>query len=116
MKTTADVVQWLQGLGFERFAAQFEANEIDAEVLPDLNIADLSSMQIPIGPAKKILKAIQALEAAGPAPDSVSLVGSTSSSVPAALTPRPATSAEPERRQLTIMFCDMVGSTALAIC
>ncbi len=115
MKTTADVVQWLQGLGFERFAALFEANEIEAEVLPDLNIADLSSMQIPIGPAKKILKAIQALEAAGSAADSVSLVGSTSS-VTATLTPRPATATEPERRQLTIMFCDMVGSTALAIC
>ncbi len=110
MKTTDDVIQWLCDSGFERFAAQFRANEIDAEVLPDLDISDLASMQIPIGPAKKILKAIQALAETTAAPDP----GNVSSNAPAPFTADSLPNIEPERRQLTIMFCDMVGSTALA--
>lgn len=96
-----EVADWLKLHGFDRFVDEFEKHEIDAEVLPDLSVSDLLSMQIPLGPAKKLHKALAAL-----APE------------PRATTPDlpqlPAPVSEPERRQVTIMFCDMVGSTALS--
>lgn len=53
-----DVSDWLCQLGYERFVERFVEYEIDGEVLPELDINDLTTMQIPMGPAKKILKAI----------------------------------------------------------
>ena len=111
MHSIDDISNWLRRIGYERFIQQFVENEIDAEVLPDLDISDLAAMQIPVGPAKKILRAIAELNPKQTAP---------SSTVPeSALTPMPPASQNPmlrdaERRQVTIMFCDMVGSTALS--
>ncbi len=111
MHSIDDISNWLRRIGYERFIQQFVENEIDAEVLPDLDISDLAAMQIPVGPAKKILRAIAELNPKPTAP---------SSTVPeGALTPMPPASQNPmlrdaERRQVTIMFCDMVGSTALS--
>jgi len=53
-----EVSDWLCQLGYERFVQRFIESEIDGDVLPDLDINDLTTMQIPIGPEKKILKAI----------------------------------------------------------
>ena len=56
-----DVLVWLRSLGLERYDALFREHEIDAEVLPELSDADLSGLGIPLGPRKKLLKAIAAL-------------------------------------------------------
>src|SRR5215472_13588338 len=102
-----DIAVWLRGLGLERHEAAFRENEIDAEVLPQLTESDLSALGLPIGPRRKLLTAIAALrEGAQP-----SSPAEQPSAVPA---PASATAAEAERRQLTVLFCDLVGSTALS--
>src|SRR5215831_18124749 len=98
-----DIAAWLRELGLERYEPAFRENEIDAAVLPDLTESDLSALGLPIGPRRKLLKAIAALgEGTEPSPPAER---------PAAV---PARLAEAERRQLTVMFCDLVGSTALS--
>jgi class 3 adenylate cyclase len=90
-----DVMAWLRDLGLDRYETAFRDNEIDWEVLPELSEADLEKLGLPVGPRKKLLKAIAALSAER-----------SSAS--------PATGAEAERRQLTVLFCDLVGSTELS--
>jgi class 3 adenylate cyclase/tetratricopeptide (TPR) repeat protein len=97
-----DVAAWLRGLGLERYEDAFRANEIDWEVLPELNEGDLEKLGLPLGPRKKLLRAIAAL--ATPSPPVVE---------PAAFKATPAPSPA-ERRQLTVLFCDLVGSTELS--
>jgi hypothetical protein len=64
-----DVAAWLRGLGLERYEPAFRENEIDAEVLAELTEADLITLGLPLGPRKKLLKAIAALrEVALPSP------------------------------------------------
>ena len=64
-----DVAQWLRGLGLERYEPTFRENEVDAEVLPELTESDLTMMGLPVGPRRKVLKAIAALrESALPSP------------------------------------------------
>jgi class 3 adenylate cyclase len=98
-----DVVAWLRGLGLERYASEFRDNDIDGEVLPELTSDDLISIGVTsVGHRRKLLAAIASLGATSPA---------------AELTAPPRTSPAPadaERRQLTVMFCDLVGSTALS--
>ena len=96
-----DVSNWLRSLGLERYEQAFRDHEIDWEVLPELNEADLERLGLPLGPRKKLLKAI-ASRPAEPGPATVT---------PAAA---PVATPEAERRQLTVMFCDLVGSTALS--
>src|SRR3954464_14369782 len=98
-----NVAAWLQSLGLERYEPLFHENEIDWEVLPKLTSEDLKEIGvIAIGHRRKLLDAIAALGVAVPA-------ASISVAAPVALAP-----ADAERRQLTVMFCDLVGSTALA--
>jgi class 3 adenylate cyclase len=97
-----DVAAWLRGLGLERYEPTFRENEVDAEVLPELTESDLTTMGLPVGPRRKLLKAIAALHVGAPQQPS-EVPG------PAATPP-----VEAERRQLTVMFCDLVGSTALS--
>ena len=96
------VPQWLDRLGLGRFAAVFAEQQIDLEVLTELTDEDLEKLCIPLGPRKKLLKAIAELR------DSGSLGGFPAS------TQSTATSVEAERRHLTVMFCDLVGSTELS--
>jgi len=98
-----DVVAWLRGLGLEQYAPAFRDNDVDGEVLPELTSEDLISIGVTsVGHRRKLLTAIASLGAAPPA-----------ATVMAA--PRDATGpADAERRQLTVMFCDLVGSTALS--
>jgi hypothetical protein len=56
-----DIAAWLRGLGLERYEQAFRENEIDPEVLPELTEADLVTLGLPLGPRKKLLKAIAAL-------------------------------------------------------
>jgi class 3 adenylate cyclase len=96
-----DVAAWLQGLGLGQYANTFRESEIEADVLPDLTDADLEKLGLPLGPRKRILKAIANLGEEDKAPQPTSLV-------------RPSPKDAAERRQLTVMFCDLVGSTALS--
>src|SRR5271165_7164350 len=98
-ETTMDVAAWLRGLGLEQHETLFRENDIDAEVLSDLTDGDLEKIGVSLGHRKRLLKAIAALH--GPAP-------------PAAATPIPRAADAAERRQLTVVFCDLVGSTALS--
>jgi class 3 adenylate cyclase/tetratricopeptide (TPR) repeat protein len=98
-----DVVAWLRVLGLEQYAPAFRDNDVDAEVLPALTSDDLISIGVTsVGHRRKLLAAIASLDAAPPA-----------ATVTEA--PRDApTPADAERRQLTVMFCDLVGSTELS--
>ena len=98
-----DIAAWLRDLGFERYVSAFHENEIDWQVLPKLTSEDLREIGVAaIGHRRKLLDAIAALGAEVPA-----------AAVPTALSDAPAPAAA-ERRQLTVMFCDLVGSTPLA--
>ena len=100
----SDIDQWLERLGLARYSALFAKNEIDFEVLPELTEQDLKDLEIPLGHRKKLLKAIAAFcgraKATG-GPDE-----------PVAISPSVRTDAE--RRQLTVMFCDLVDWTLLS--
>jgi class 3 adenylate cyclase len=96
-----DVAVWLRGLGLQQYEAQFRENDIDAEVLSDLTDRDLEKIGVSLGHRKRLLKAIAALAGPGAAPR-------------AAATPIPPVADAAERRQLTVMFSDLVGSTALS--
>ena len=98
-----DVAAWLKGLGLGRYEAAFRDNEIDRQVLTSLTADDLKEIGIAaVGHRRRLIEAIAALRAAAE---------------PAAeLAPVPPHTAVAERRQLTVMFCDLVGSTGLATC
>ena len=93
-----EIEAWLQGLGLERYARVFRENEIDWEVLPNLTSEDLRDIGVDaIGHRRKLLKAIAALGVSG-LTSAVGAPGSDGS-----------VRADAERRQLTVMFCDLVG-------
>jgi class 3 adenylate cyclase/predicted ATPase len=99
-----DIEAWLQSLGLERYVPAFRDNEIDWEVLPKLTSDDLREIGVAaVGHRRKLLDAIAALGGPAPVADAPGLPTAT-------LAPR----SEAERRQLTVMFCDLVGSTPLA--
>jgi class 3 adenylate cyclase/predicted ATPase len=97
-----DIAAWLRELGLERYEPVFRENEIDWEVLPDLTEADLEKLGLPLGPRKKLLRAVPGLSR-----------NATTALIEAASSPR-AVPPEAERRQLTVLFCDLVGSTELS--
>ena len=108
------VTDWLEKLGLSEYAQRFADNAIDLSVLPDLSDQDLEKIGVLLGHRRKILKAIAALNSA-PATRS-DLAEATK---PAAAPPTPASligasGAAGERRYLTVMFCDLVGSTAIS--
>jgi class 3 adenylate cyclase len=90
------IEQWLDDLGLSRYARRFVENGIDLDVLADLQERDLEQLGVSLGDRKRLQKAIGRLRA------TAAEVSST------------AARAEPERRHLTVMFCDLVGSTALS--
>jgi class 3 adenylate cyclase/ABC-type nitrate/sulfonate/bicarbonate transport system ATPase subunit len=96
---------WLQRLGLGQYEQAFRANDIDVDLLPSLTEDDLRELGVAsLGHRKRLLAAIAALaESADPQPS------------PAPPSPPPAsTTPQAERRQLTVMFVDLVGSTALS--
>ena len=99
-----DIAAWLRGLGLEQYWPAFRVNEIDERVLPILTSEDLREIGVVlIGHRRRLLDAIAALGTKAP------VVTETTVSRDS---PAPANA---ERRQLTVMFCDLVGSTALAV-
>jgi class 3 adenylate cyclase/predicted ATPase len=98
-----DVAAWLHGLGLQRYEQAFRDNEIDARVLPRLTAEDLKDLGVTlVGHRRRLLDAIGALVAEVPA----AVVTAAPRETPARV--------DAERRQLTVMFCDLVGSTELS--
>ena len=93
-----DIDGWLRGIGLEQYAQTFRDNAIDADVLRDLTDSHLRELGLPLGARLKLLRAVATL--------------GTSEQPPASpeITP-PAPRTDAERRQLTVMFVDLVGST-----
>ena len=92
------IIQWLDGLGLGRYGPAFVAADIDPAVLGDLDEADLRQLGVTPGHRRRLLRAIAEFSEP-PAP------------APAPPNPQPPGA---ERRQLSVVFCDLVGSTALA--
>jgi class 3 adenylate cyclase/tetratricopeptide (TPR) repeat protein len=92
---------WLRINNLEQYADTFEANDIGPDILPELTEQDLEQLGVSLGNRRRLLKAITAENVQGvPAKPSDSGTSATSS--------------DAERRQVTVLFCDMVGSTALS--
>src|SRR6476620_7873064 len=97
-----DITAWLGKLGLEQYAPAFRDNAIDSGVLPRLTAEDLKDLGVTlVGHRRRLLDAIAALGAEVPA-------------AVAAASRTAASGADAERRQLTVMFCDLVDSTALS--
>jgi class 3 adenylate cyclase len=94
------ISEWLDQLGMSEYAQRFAENGIDASVLPHLTDQDLKDIGVLLGHRRKMLAAIAASGDAATPPK------------PAASEPKPQDIAE--RRQVTVMFADLVGSTALS--
>jgi class 3 adenylate cyclase/predicted ATPase len=92
-----DVVEWLRGLGLEQYETAFREAEVGPDILADLTDADLAELGVSLGNRKRLLKAIAAL-----------------GERPAPTLPNASPPDEAERRQLTVLFCDLEGSTELS--
>lgn len=101
-----DLGGWLRSLGLEQYEATFRENKIDETVLPHLTAEDLKELGVTaLGHRRKLLDAIAALRR-----DTHASPAATLGSAPVHASPRDAA----ERRQVTVMFSDLVGSTALS--
>ncbi len=104
-----DVVVWLRGLGLGKYEAAFRENEIDETVLPSLTAEDLKELGVTaLGHRRKLLDAIDTLRA--DASGKTSSADDATATSPASVPPED----RAERRQVTVMFSDLVGSTALS--
>ncbi len=104
-----DVGAWLRELGLGQYEAAFRDNEVDGEVLPKLTVDDLMQLGVAaVGHRRKIISAIGELNAAS------SARAEGANAVPTQRLPVGASSDAAERRPITVMFCDLVGSTSLA--
>ena len=101
-----DVGEWLRDLGLEKYEETFRGGAIDMDVLADLSDGDLEKLGLPLGDRKRLLKAIAGLASQEP----------YAAPAPPPARPQRTRAAEPtaERRPITVMFCDLVGSTSLA--
>src|ERR1700691_6403050 len=108
-----NVADWLRALGLEQYEAAFHENDVDAEVLPTLTADELKDIGVSsIRHRRRLLEAIAALRSRA-----------TGAEAPAQVSPFPpsdlrrqldASEMTAERRPLSVMFCDLVGSTALS--
>ena len=107
-RTMIAISQWLQELGLSQYVGVFEANDIDASLLPRLNDQVLKDIGVTsAGHRLRMLAAIDVGSAEKPT--------LAEAAVQEAHCHPPPSATEAERRQLTVMFCDLVGSTALAV-
>src|SRR5215813_6011571 len=100
-----EIADWLQKLGLGQYAHRFAENDIDFRVLPDLTDQDLKDLGVTsLGHRRLLLRAIAELKVPDEGPSAPAGPGLTSS----------AKADTAERRQVTVMFSDLVGSTALS--
>jgi class 3 adenylate cyclase len=107
VRWVSTIAEWLASLGLSEYAQRFAENGVDTEVLPELTDQDLEKLGVVLGHRRKMLRAIRELQSI-----TGSATGEPPTSAPVAAQPAPRDTAE--RRQLTVMFCDLVGSTALS--
>jgi class 3 adenylate cyclase/predicted ATPase len=107
-RPTTDLAEWLGRHGLDQYAQTFAENNIEYSVLPDLTEDDLEKLGVSLGHRKKLLRAIDAVRPARQVRDTteVSRIGTEAIS--------PVQHRDAEFRQITVMFCDLVGSTQLA--
>jgi class 3 adenylate cyclase len=98
------IAEWLKSLGLSEYTDCFVENGIDVSILPDLTDQDLKDLGVLLGHRRKMLRAIRDLGGASDAATAPTALVAT----------EPARRDEAERRQLTVMFTDLVGSTALS--
>ncbi|MDF2781768.1 MAG: guanylate cyclase [Geminicoccaceae bacterium] len=98
----SELAAWLQAQGFGQYVELFAGNAIDREALLELSDDHLRELGLPLGHRVKLLKAIRGLRE----PEAASVADRHATHAPRA--------PEAERRQLTVLFCDLVGSTELA--
>ena len=109
-----DIVVWLRSLGLEEYEAAFRDNKINERVLPSLTAEDLKELGVTaLGDRRILLNAITALRG------DVGVQSPTVAAAPARPSTATPTSAPPaeaigERRHVTVMFCDLVGSTSIS--
>jgi class 3 adenylate cyclase/tetratricopeptide (TPR) repeat protein len=92
----SELRDWLRRQRFEQYAEIFEANDIDLDILPELSERDLEQLGVSMGNRRRLRKALAERDAQPAEPSAADAPG------------------EAERRQVTVLFCDMVGSTALS--
>jgi class 3 adenylate cyclase len=120
MAAMQQIAEWLETVGLSEYARRFADNDIDPSVLRHLTDQDLKELGLSLGHRRKMLAAIAEMGnssvAAGPEPSNAATAPARH--VPAAMTSQPSTSATAqvagERRYLTVMFCDLVGSTSIS--
>jgi SAM domain (Sterile alpha motif) len=105
------VADWLEKLGLGQYAQRFAENDISISVLPDLTDQDLKDIGVSLGHRRQLLREIANLDKTAAAPPSAPSV--TAPAMPAS-TVTPHAEATAERRHVTVMFSDLVGSTALS--
>jgi hypothetical protein len=123
-----DIGGWLRSLGLEQYEAAFRENAIDADVLRDLTDQDLKDLGVVLGDRRRILRAIAALDDAPAATPAGVAHPASIKAAPTPIMPAPMPAAAPrtnaaaksasevagERRYLTVLFCDLVGSTSIS--
>jgi len=112
-----DVAAWLKNLGLGQYEAAFRDNAIDGDLLPSLTAEDLKDLGVAIvGHRRRLLDAIAALGAASkPTPPPAAASPPATLPAPAVSSrPEPRSGIDAERRPITVMFCDLVGSTSLS--
>jgi SAM domain (Sterile alpha motif)/Adenylate and Guanylate cyclase catalytic domain len=103
-ETAVDVGSWLKNLGLEQYETAFHENGVDAGVLPQLTVDDLKELGVAaVGHRRRLLAAIAKLSDETAPPPVIGAPTDTHPSAPVA-----------ERRRITVLFCDIVGSTALS--
>ncbi len=108
-RPTIDLAEWLGRHGLGQYVQTFAENNIEYSVLPDLTEDDLKKLGVSLGHRKKLLRAIEALTAADQRTDTTTAVSNVTEVSPISGRHR-----EAELRQITVMFCDLVGSTQLS--
>ena len=101
------IAEWLKKLGMSEYAERFAESDIDIDVLSELTDQDFDRLGVSLGHRRRMLRAIREF---GASP----IAGSTERQASAPTVPEPAPKDTAERRQVTVMFSDLVGSTALS--
>jgi class 3 adenylate cyclase len=104
------IADWLEKLGMSEYAQRFAENRIDFSVLPDLTDQDLEKLGVLLGDRRKMMRAITNLEAI----EKSAPIGAVADPAVAATATESVSQDAAERRQVTVMFSDLVGSTALS--
>jgi class 3 adenylate cyclase/tetratricopeptide (TPR) repeat protein len=100
-----EIAAWLRGLDLQQYEQTFHENAIDVGILPELTETDLEKLGVLLGHRKRMLRAIAALNTKSPV---------TAPTLPETVATAPFRAGGAERRQVTLMFCDLVGSTPLS--